>query len=287
MLDRADLTGVIIAIVSFLVGISYTLVDPQTAFVSGIPTLPLYLILALPIFSYATYWAFSIRRALAVRTYRRQALGIGSVVVAVFCVIAVFVVVPAGSTLSASFIQFVAFDILFLVLFYWIDASVLACRRSDPLLRDVLYWLKIRIPLWFAILVTTAIPILILGYIALTSNVALFNQVNNGTFGGPIVEDALNFTANFSIVILICGIIYLPASALRSKWDKNLRRHFLWFAPTAAVLLLIFFGPLSGSKSLASGVLDSLLLLILGYSLYRSAKALVPLNKIEPESHAS
>ncbi len=274
MPDRADATAAIVAAVSLLVGFLYVLAFPSSSFVNGIPTPPVYLIWAVPIFSYAAYWAFAIRHALAVRTYRRQALGIGIVVVGVFGIILVFVLVPTGSTVSASFIQFVAFDVLFLVLFYWIDASVLTTRRYDPLLRDVLYWRKIRIPLWIAIIVTTMIPICILSYIALTSNLALFNQVNNGTFGGPVVESALNIVANFAIVIPILGIIYLPASALRAKFDKNLRRHFLWFAPSMVFLLLIFFGSLSGSYTRA------LFLVITGYCLYRSAKALVPMNRV-------
>lgn len=260
------------------------------SFVSGVPSITSYLILSVPIFSYAAYWAFSIRRALAVHRYRRQALGIGLVVLAIWGAIAVFVLVPSSSSsVVAQFEQFAAFYLLFIVVFYWIDASVLTARRSDPLLRDTFYWSRIRIPLWIAIIVTTLIPLLILAYVGVTSDTVAFNQLNAGTFGGPMFQDFLNAVSNFSVVIPLCGIIYLPAIARRSKWDRSLRRHFIWFAPASVGLLLVFFGPSYGTSSFAGFMFHGVVLAIVGYTLYRSAKALVPINRlqaIEPQTNS-
>jgi hypothetical protein len=255
------------------------------SFVSGSPSIETFLILTVPIYSYGAYWAFSIRHALAVRRYRRQALGIGLIVLAIWATVCVFVLIPSPSASPLpSFESFLAFYILFIVLFYWIDASVLTARRSDPLLRDVLYWSRIRIPLWIAIIVTSLIPLLVSAYIGIASDTTAFNQLNAGTFGGPVISLVLDVVTNFSVVILICGMIYLPASAIRSKWDRSLRGHFLWFAPASACLFFGFFGPTSGSSSFVAEVVGGLVLVIAGYTLYRSAKALVPLNTVSLSS---
>jgi hypothetical protein len=273
MRDRANLTGAIIAVVSFSVAAILVLFFQNPIGVS-------YSVILIPNFGYAAYWAFSIRKALAVPTYRRQAFGIGILVVTIFGALTLFILVPSSTSAASTLVQFVGFYVLFLVLFYWIDASVLTTRRYDPLLRDVLYWRKIRVPLWTAIVVTTMIPLLLLSYVVATSDVSMLNQLNNNTFGGPIISMVLLIVVNFPIVIPIIGIIYLPAIALRSKWNKNLRRHFLWFAPTAVCILLLFFGPLSGTNSLFENALNGVLATVMGYTLYRSAKSLVPMNRI-------
>jgi hypothetical protein len=277
--DNPDVLAAVLAAVAFAATELCAVFVPGAIGPNG-PSPALYLILTAPIFPYAAYWAFSIRHALAVPLYRRQAFGIGFVVLAAWAIIAVFVVVPTATTLFANVVQFSAFYFLFIVLFYWIDSSVLASRRSDPLLRDTLHWSKIRVFLWIAIIITTAIPFLILGYISVTSSQALFDQLNSGTLGGADFSFLLNVVViNFPIVIPICGLIYLPAIALRAKWDRSLRRHFLWFAPASVAMLLIFFGPTSGTGVFGE-IVTPLVVVIMGYSLYRSAKALVPLSYV-------
>ena len=104
----------------------------------------LFLVAAIPIFSYAGFWAFSIRQALAVRLYRRQAFGVGFVVLAMFFTFAVFALVPGTANLEvAAGLTNSAFYLLFFVMFYWLDTSILATHRADPLLRDTLHWSKI------------------------------------------------------------------------------------------------------------------------------------------------
>ncbi len=93
---------------------------------------------------YAAYWAFVIRRALAVRLYRNQALGIGILAIAV----ALTQVNATISNYSANYPGFLTIIFPYfttLTLFYWIDTSVQAGRRSDPLLRDTLHWKGLRV----------------------------------------------------------------------------------------------------------------------------------------------
>ncbi|HZW54889.1 MAG TPA: hypothetical protein VFF30_01220 [Nitrososphaerales archaeon] len=104
----------------------------------------------LPIYVYAAYWAFSARQALAVRLYRNQSLGIGLIVLAFWASLGSgFTPGSAPLQLRVALIQ-VSFILAVIVLFYWIDASLLASRRSDPLLRDTFRWSNLRIPFWIA-----------------------------------------------------------------------------------------------------------------------------------------
>ena len=268
-----------LAVATYAAAELYAFLSPGAIGPNG-PSLPLYLILGTPVSLYAAYWAFSIRRALRVRLYRRQAFGIGFLVLALWGVLGwVIFLGPNVSTPSADLEQSFAFYFLFIALFYWIDASVLASRRSDPLLRDTLHWSRVRLVLWAGIIVTTVIPFVVLTYIVAASNSALFDQMNNGTFGNQAINFLLDGVVfNFPVVIPIAGLIYLPAISLRSKWDRSLRRHFVWFVPASLGILLIFF-PIPMPQS-ANQLVTPLILVVMCYALYRSAKALVPLNMI-------
>lgn len=279
MSDRANITAAVLAAVGYTAAVAIALFVPNP-FNGNLPGLAIFIVLTVPIFSYAEYWALSIRHALAVPLYRRQAFGIAVIVLSLWFTIGVFVVVPTTWPLAAYIVLTnYSFYFLFIVLFYWIDASILASRRSDPLLRDTLYWSRIRIPFWIANIIIWAIPLCVIGYAAVVGDVSLMNELNSGTYPNTPVYQVLRIIYNLPILVLLCGIIYLPAIAIRAKYDRSLRRHFLWFAPTAIGLLLLFFGIL-GSVGTLGHLLSALVFVLVGYSLYRSAKALVPLNKV-------
>src|SRR5271155_839438 len=94
---------------------------------------------------YGAYWAFEIRRALSVRLYRNQALGIGILAVSVGLAQFYF----TGSTFYGWRPELSFGSILFfaLTLLYWTNTSVRAARQSDPLLRDVFRWSRLRLSL--------------------------------------------------------------------------------------------------------------------------------------------
>jgi len=273
MVDRADLTAIFLVIVPLVAAASLLVLFPD-AFSSNTV---LFFVVSIPIYSYAAFWAFSIRHVLAVRLYRNQAFGIGFVVLAVYSTLAVFDLTPSTNSLQIiSGLTNSSFYFLFIVLFYWLDASVIATRRSDPLLRDTLHWSKIRIPLWIINGITWGTILLLLIYSEITGNVSILNQLDTGNINNFV----LRIMYNFPIAVLISGVIFLPAIALRSKWDKTLRRHFLWFAPSYAGLLFIFFLGSIVPTGLAGSIVTIIIVLAMGYSLYRSAKSLVPLNRI-------
>jgi hypothetical protein len=225
-------------------------------------------IAALLVLSYGTYWALEIRRALAVRLYRSQALGIGLIAVSVglaqlYYTGSIFFDWPPE--LSFASILFFSFTLL-----YWTNSSVRAARQSDPLLRDAFRWTRVRF-LLLALIVAT---------VAYDSANILYNVLNSR----PITAAATGFLAvTFEIPVLvpiIAAAFVLPVVGFRSR-DPVLRRHLLWFG-LFAVFLLAFIEVLSSAFAdpLEAVLIQDLGLLIGGYCLYRSARSLVPLNRI-------
>jgi len=268
--DRADTTAILLVIAGLVSTASFLLFVPD-AFISY--KYAAFLVITVPTYSYSVYWAFSIRRVLAVRLYRNQALGMGVIVIAIWLTLGVFFTTQSLSSLQLTTAwSTLSFYFLIVVLFYWIDASMLASRRSDPLLRDTLYWSKLRIPLWGLNFVTIGVVLTILGYAEITDNVTLLNSLNSGDFSNFILAVMYNF---LSVITLFCGVIFLPAIAIRAKWNKTLRKHFAWFALFAVLLFILLMGSLPPPIGPA-------LVLGIGYTLYRSSKSLVPLNRISP-----
>ncbi len=200
---------------------------------------------------YAAYWALNIRHALAVKVYRRQALGIGLVAIS-------FAILDFEQVLSSVIIPslggngFIFFGTVFLVsliLFYWIDSSMISARRSDPLLRDSLHWSKLRILLWILIVAWYLIDVILL----------TLNPTPSVLLLGPV------------ILVPLSGALSLSVVSRRSK-DIAFRRHLKWFA--VFTVLLFFIIPLGAN------IASYALIFPAGYSLYRSARSLAPLNKI-------
>jgi len=222
-------------------------------------------------FSYAAYWAFGIRRALALRVYRNQALGIGLVaviVVVLFLFFSLTVAYDFQLFLARTLTPFIAvwqgsIVALQIVIFYWIDASLLAARRSDPLLRDTFRWSHLRILFWALLFGMIAVNIPF--YFAFASGFGFVSQLIGL---GPVS------------VILISGAVILPVAALRSK-DAFLRRNLAWFAVFVAVLFgsVLFGGFFS---DLFQKVSEAFFSSLPGaYFLYRSIRALAPINRID------
>jgi len=226
------------------------------------------LIAYVAIISYAVYWAFSIRRALAVRLYRNQELALGFVAASQFLdATSHAVFIPLGFYLA----YFVGEAIVSLVVIYYIDASVLAGRMSDPLLRDTLHWRRLRTFIWPGIVI----------YLVAIVSVATYSQYSTG--GIPF------FTLNAVSVLFYLAwgsifVVAIPLTALRSK-DPLLRSHLGWF--TAFIALGFILAPVGNGlvplPTLVAGLITVGSLIAEGYCLYRSARALVPLNRVSLE----
>lgn len=231
-------------------------------------------ILMMLIFAYAAYWAFAIRRSLAVRLYRNQALGVGLIALGpVVFSVELLVFGGAATTLLDTIYVATGFG-LTLLTFYWIDASVLAARRSDPLLRDTFHWTRLRFLLWTLIIVgvvASVIGVVLTGF----SSIDFFYTFS----GGP----ALWLLP--TLATAISGIVVVPTIALRSR-DAVFRTHLRWFALFEGAVLILILASAAGIvfitsiSASGSSLIEFATFLGGGYCLYRSARSLVPLNRL-------
>jgi len=224
----------------------------------------------IPVFllAYASYWAFSVRHSLAVQLYRNQALGIG-LVSATFALLVTTLYANLSPTIYGDFF----FPLAVLpssVTFYWVDASVLASRRTDPLLRDTIHWKSLRIVLWLILIVLIVVYFIAVTYYFVTGS------------SSPIVYADLIII----LIPLVSAAVAIPIISRRSK-DLSLRRHLMWFALFGfSLFVAIVIGGVLFPSSQPTFNADSSILvgfMIGGYCLYRSARSLVPLNRISLE----
>jgi hypothetical protein len=220
---------------------------------------------------YAAYWAFSIRRALAGRVYRSHALWLG-----VLCIVWE-VGLPINGLTSNSMIIALALNLsLFAELaffFAFVDSTVPVARRSDPLLRGISHWEKVRFVLWGD-----------LGLAAIYLVIAAIDPSSeNSGFGGAI---------GFPLFLLpfILGAPVVLIGARRSK-DQVLRASLKWLG--VLLLSFLFNALLSFIEMFVFGIsqYDSTFSYpalvfapgaILGaYALYRAARSLAPMNRLQ------
>ncbi len=221
---------------------------------------------------YAAYWSLSIRRAMMVRAYKRQALTVaifslyGIVLFSLFYTTSFFV--PSlGSEIAGELSLGVLYGLLPLVVLAWADSSIRVGRKSDPLLRDTMQWSKTRL------IVLPLMIVLLVPFFLSSGTVASIGFVLSFVLDG----------------IAALGVFF----AARRSGDANFRRSLEWFG--IFVLLLIVqnagFMILTSYVSnvfnftpvnLAWGVIANLFLApVVFYSIYKCSRSLVPLNKIE------
>lgn len=218
------------------------------------------------VYGYVAYTAIAIRRALSNRVYRTQALGL-----AVFVILVVEFALASvvGATLTINFtgiadaIQLLAvwFAIL-LGFYYYIDASIMAARPTDPLFRDTLHWTQMRFAFW-AYDISAAIVF------STAAAVNRYNYANGGILA--ILQAGIPL-----LIVVFSGGVVLPIAIRRSN-DKVLKKQLSWFVVYLAWLILLVVSNLPAVIALA-------IFLPGAYLVYRSAASLVPLYKFNPEA---
>jgi hypothetical protein len=222
---------------------------------------------------YAAYWAFAIRRALAGRIYRNHAFSLG-----VVCILFAVVSFAVPSTYSNNAIIKNAVGIFFLILnpvvFAFIDSTVRVARRSDPLLRSVFHWNKLRIVLWIDEIVLA----IVLALSFVPSIVASVPQV------GYLVPALL-------AIAYIAGAPALLIGASRSR-DSTLRQSLRW-AGWAFIMLFAYILYDVTIQLIIPGIgefdryysypaaFGGIIGILLSYALYRSVRSLAPINRLQ------
>ncbi len=265
MPPRSEILAALLTIVPLVIVLPIKRIDPL--FVSSNMAI-LFLVGSLPLYVYAAYWAFDTRRALAVRVYRNQALSTGILTLVLWFSFYAFVTFSNSSNLQlADGVTAIAFSSVLLAFFYFTDVTMRAARRSDPLLRDTLYWSKLRIPLWIIVGFSFGAILGITFYAIATNDLNLLTGINTGAFENFL----LNLVFNYFTYIPFVGIIFLPAVAIRAKWDRGLRLYFLW----VALVILTYF------INTEFNIPGTFILLFLagGYFLYRASRSLAPISQ--------
>jgi len=270
MRDRSEILGVCL----FLIPAAVAVITR----IYGVVVTPdlltnLILVITAPTYCYAIYWALDTRKALAVRVYRSQALATGLLALMVWLsYTSIFELSGSPNEQLSQGVTVLGFAALLLALFYFADITVKASRRSDPLLRDTLHWSKVRIPLWLAISVSYGILLVVVAYGTITNNLAILNAIGTGDFGNAV----FNIDFNYLIYLPFVGVIPLVVVWFRAKWDRTLRRHFLWLIVALVMLFATTF--------LTVGFI--LVFLAAGYFLYRASRSLAPLSRLTRDENA-
>ena len=253
---------------------------------------------------YAAYWAFAIRGKLMGRIYRNHALWLG--------VLGLLVAVPTKQviplTSSNPFINSLAafygyFPWPLLIVFAFIDSTIPLMRRSDPLLRGIFHWQKLRLGLWILLAFRTVLGIYVSIYFPTcwlaASNLACTSYaVSNPAWLEAASGMAGSYIAWVTLLPLILGAGAFLIGARRSR-DMMLRESVKWLGVGFLLLCLGVVLVIGIERMLNLSIYYTTysygavpwetVILLFGYALYRSARSLAPLNRlphIEPEMSA-
>ncbi len=237
-------------------------------------------ILTASVLGYAAYWAFSIRRALRVPSYKIQALWVGAYSL-IFIITGVFVgtnsllsyVSPylyAETQTGVANILVGIFYIVFLFLFLpWVDSNINVGRRSDPVLRDALRWKKVRLFVWSIVILSLAVGL---------TGTGIGLYTGNSTTGISAQLVSVGFGA-MALTAIAPGIPALLLTTRRSK-DPAFRRSLKWFGIFLLLLVVNLIGGGIPTPNYASMIAYDLVGVVVGafggYSLYKCAVSLVP-----------
>ena len=182
---------------------------------------------------------------------------------------------PIAASLALSLLVLVEL----VTFFAFVDTMVPVTRRSDPLLRGILHWDKVRFVLW-GDLGLAAIYLVISGLDPSSTSAGLTAAVGFPLFLLPFV---------FGAPAILIG-------ARRSR-DSVLRRSLMWFGGFLG--LVLFDALLSFTETIVLGISmhDAVLSypalvfapgdILAAYCIYKSARSLAPINSlssVEPET---
>jgi predicted neutral ceramidase superfamily lipid hydrolase len=140
---------------------------------------------------------------------------------------------------------------------------------------------------WFVQIFNVSFILLGVTFSVASGQSTLLNQILAGNNGSEMRSNFPAFIANLAwAMVFVSLIVFLPV-AIKAK-DPVMRKHLKWLALAAAVTGVEFIALGAGVNQLSalSGLLaSSIFFVLLGYCLYRSARALVPLNRIPSEKN--
>ncbi|MDA4122488.1 MAG: hypothetical protein OK456_04815 [Thaumarchaeota archaeon] len=228
------------------------------------------------VFLYAGYWALSVRRALVSRIYRNESLWLGAVALSLSA--AVFLTYSTNTVITDAINIY--FSVFYVILFAFLDSVIPVVRRSDPLLRSILRWEKLRYVLWADLGVLVAFQVL----------PGVFPSLSTGTAGYALMDGGWFVVA--SILYGLSGLAVLTG-AKRSR-DMTLRSSLKWIG--ACILLAVgLFTVYTLEYTLLPNLTQfeffysypavpvGLAYILIAYALYRSARSLAPISRLQTD----
>ena len=229
--------------------------------------------------AYVLYQSLLVRKTLAVGPYRMHALGMGFVA-GLFALNQVSSFLPTEGVWSFLGLGF--FLVFGLGILYWVDTSIIASRRSDPLYRDTFRWSAARRIIWATAVAGFSVNViigLVLPPEAGNSIPDWVGLVLYALFLFPIYSGAIS------------AVAVIPVAARRCK-DLVFRKHLEYFFIFIAIELVIagvigpFFQNPNGNATSMSQIIDAIGVLIGFYPLLVSVRRLVPLYRFGDEGPA-
>jgi hypothetical protein len=227
-------------------------------------------VLTLVIWVYAAYWAFDIRRALSAPLFRNQALGMGLVAIGWLAFNAYNTFPQPAEVGVVAYAEVGGVVVAILLTFYWIDSSILAAQRTDPLQRDSMKWREVRWFLWPFFVFVIALTLLV-GFVPYLVSLQ------------PVWFGAVGYAAIGLVVAVLAAAFAL--SVWRSK-DRAIKRHLKWFGLSLAgwlgslAIFSLVLTSLGISSLNATTASQALAYTAFSYGVYRSAKSLAPLERL-------
>ena len=248
---------------------------------------------------YVAFWALNVRRALPVHAYKRQALGIALIAISLALANVVdtieayvYIGTPFGAIGQSGFGLWFVF---LLFLFYWVDSSVIAVRKSDPKARDTFHWSRLRIVLW-AFSLPGQVLIFFVSITSLILSGPTASANSSAPSGGLIGVVLLVVLVGAIFIPLASAVVMLPVVARRTA-DRTFRTQLIWFAAFAVVYFVFVnqLGSISCPNNACTiptqvsaewfGLYISYVGLALGaFCLVRSVSSLVPNSPVLPTS---
>ncbi len=229
---------------------------------------PILIIVSAVIFAFAARFSFLIVRALATPLYKSRArwTGLLSISFIIFLIMVIIeVLLPKtpfvpNLTLEAYVTFYVAFPVVLLVLYAWIDRTISLAVSQDYLGRDPLRWKKIR-PLYWAVVAVQSILLFLVpvGFLFFYPEMTILNGIGMLLFS----------------VTLAYSAVALAIAGIRTK-DLTLRNHLKWFGYNLLALLLTVI------IAIFSTVFSWFPVIFVSYCFYRMARSLAPISRLSP-----
>ena len=212
----------------------------------------------------AVYRSLTIGKSLVTRVYRTRAYWLAVLMM-------IFAVVNADvfSSAIASDISYWGFFVFLFALLFFIDSNVVVAREIDFFHRDILRWHKVRIPMFVAIVASSAIAI-----------------VASADITAPVSLSGVAILVYFTLIgaaLAYSGAVMFVIA--RTSYDRTMKRFvkMLGFAVLFYVLFVTIWLPLDFIYPNLGDVVTDFIAIGTAYFFYKAAMSLSFVGRIEKQ----